>query len=332
MHVARFFRLLLVAHVLAIFPALGFAATPALIRPGAVWRDTGGRQIQAHGGGMLRFDHTWYWFGEDHTPGLDPHKRYVSCYSSRDLIHWTYRGRPLQLSDPEHLGAHWVLERPKVFYSPLTRHFVMYMHLDDSKYKFAHVAVAVSRHITGPYRYLRSFRPLGFESRDIGQFIDDDGSAYLIFESRPSGGFYIARLSADRLSVDREMSFLHQPLEGGALIHYRGLYYVVGSHLTGWRPNPNVYATATSLSGPWSKFQKIAPSSPDTYGSQSSMLLKVSGTKTTSVIFMGDIWKPKTLWDSRYLWMPLEIGDGHLLLPAPVPWSIDAKTGKTTAH
>jgi len=36
------------------------------------------------------------------------------------------------------------------------------------------------------------------------------------------------------------------------------------------------------------------------------MMLKVVGTKTTTVIFMGDIWKPKALWDSRYLWMPLE--------------------------
>jgi len=143
---------------------------------------------------------------------------------------------------------------------------------------------------------------------------------------------YIARLSADRLSVDREMSFLHMPLEGGALVHYRGLYYVVGSHLTGWSPNPNVYATAASLSGPWSKFRKIAPASPDTYGSQSSTLLKVSGTKSTSVIFMGDIWKPKMLWDSRYLWMPLQIGNGHLRLPSPAQWTIDAKTGKTDIH
>ena len=42
------------------------------------------------------------------------------------------------------------------------------------------------------------------------------------------------------------------------------------------------------------------------------MLLKVVGTKKTTVIFMGDIWKPRTQWDSRYLWMPLEIGGGDL--------------------
>ena len=49
------------------------------------------------------------------------------------------------------------------------------------------------------------------------------------------------------------------------------------------------------------------------------MLLKIVGTKTTSVIFMSDQWKPETLWDSRYLWTPLEIGDGKLWLPQPRP-------------
>ena len=58
------------------------------------------------------------------------------------------------------------------------------------------------------------------------------------------------------------------------------------------------------------------------------MLVKVVGTKTTTVIFMGDIWKPRTQWDSRYLWMPLEIGDGKLWLPAPAPWTLDVKTGE----
>ncbi len=42
---------------------------------------------------------------------------------------------------------------------------------------------------------------------------------------------------------------------------------------------------------------------------------------------MGDIWKPQNLCDSRYLWMPLEIGDGKLWLPKPRPWSIDVRTG-----
>jgi hypothetical protein len=58
------------------------------------------------------------------------------------------------------------------------------------------------------------------------------------------------------------------------------------------------------------------------------MLLKVVGTKATTVIFMGDIWRPRTQWDSRYLWMPLEIGDGKLTLPEPRRWTLDIATGE----
>lgn len=309
------------------------AATPALIKPGAVWTDNQGAPIQAHGGGILFYHHIWFWFGEDRAQGLDRSKRYVSCYSSRDLVHWKNRGYALVLSDPEHLGQHWVVERPKVYYSPATHKFVMYMHLDNARYSYAHVGVAESRHITGPYHFVRSFQPLGLQSRDIGQFVDDNGKAYLIFESRPSGGFYVAQLSPDRLSVEKPATaFFHISLEGGALVHYHGRYYVMGSHLTGWRPNPNVYASAPSLSGPWTPFTEIAPNSPDTYGSQSTFLLKVKGTKKTSVIFMGDIWRPRALWDSRYLWMPLQIKDGKMTLPAPAPWMINAKIGVTCIY
>jgi hypothetical protein len=119
-------------------------------------------------------------------------------------------------------------------------------------------------------------------------------------------------------------------MEGGAIVHYEGLYYSIGSALTGWNPNPNKYATATSLEGPWSAFEDIAPPETKTYGSQSTMLLKVTGSKTTSVIFMGDVWKPRTQWDSRYLWMPLQIGGGKLWLPKPAPWKINLRTGETT--
>ena len=59
------------------------------IRPGERWLDNRGQQIQAHGGGVIRVKETYYWFGEDRTPGNDAEKRYVACYSSRDLVHWT---------------------------------------------------------------------------------------------------------------------------------------------------------------------------------------------------------------------------------------------------
>ncbi len=317
---------------------LSASGAPQTINPVAIWPDDRGIPINAHGGGIIKLGDTYFWFGEDRSRGLDPAKRYVSCYSSTDLAHWTFRHRVIQLADPENFGPKWVLERPKVFYNQKTQKYVMYMHIDGplngrGDYRLARVGVATCDTVDGDYRYLKSFRPLGHESRDIGQFIDDDGTAYLIFEDRPFG-FRIAKLSDDYLTVEKCIHLFPKEqggnLESGALVHYNGLYYVVGSQMTSWRPNPNKYATASHLEGPWSEFKDIAPPETNTYGSQSTMLLKVAGSKTSSVIFMGDVWKPKTQWDSRYLWMPLVIGEGNLILPKPKPWMIDVATGETT--
>ncbi len=303
------------------------SAAPQTIAPGEVWPDNRGQHVQAHGGGIIRLGDTYYWFGEDRTRGLSRSNRYVACYSSTDLAHWTFRNQVVNLSDPENLGPGWVLERPKVFYNAPTKKFVMYAHIDDRHYKFASVAVLTCDKPDGDYHYLKSFRPLNHESRDIGQFIDDDGTAYLVFEDRPFG-FHIAKLSNDYLSIEKEMYLFPQHMEGGALVHYDGLYYAVGSALTGWSPNPNKYATATKLEGPWSEFKDIAPPEVRTYGSQSTMMLKVAGTKSTTIIFMGDMWRPGTQWDSRYLWMPVQIGGGKLWLPEPKPWQLDINTGE----
>ena len=299
-----------------------------IIKPGELWPDNRGKHIQAHGGGIIKVGETYYWFGEDRSKENDPEKRYVACYSSTDLTNWTFRNQVIKTGDPEHLGKGFVLERPKVFYNEKTKKFVMYMHIDDRTYKVARVGVATCDKADGDYKYIKSFRPLGHESRDIGQFIDDDGTAYLIFEDRPYG-FRIAKLSADYLDVEKEICLIPAHMEGGAIVHYKGLYYAIGSALTGWAPNPNKYATAASLTGPWSDFKDIAPAETNTYGSQSTMIIKVAGKKTTAVIFMADQWEPRTQWDSRYLWLPLDIGDGKLWLQKPQPWKLNIQTGET---
>ena len=302
-------------------------AAPETIRPGEPWLDDRGQHLQAHGGGILKLGETFYWFGEDRGQANARDRRYVGCYSSTDLAHWKFRNQVVKLADPENLGRGWILERPKVFYNAPTKKFVLYAHLDDGRYQAARVAVLACDTVDGDYQYLKSFRPLGHESRDIGQFVDDDGTAYLIFEDRPNG-FHIAQLSDDYLTVEKDICVIKAPIEGGALVHYDGLYYCLGSALTGWNPNPNQYATAKSLAGPWSAFRNIAPPEKKTYGAQSTMMIKVTGTQTNTVIFMGDLWKPQAQWDSRYLWMPLEIGGGKLALPGPREWTLDVATGE----
>lgn len=325
----KIIRHLLVSLFFMLSFSFAFAQKQSVIQPGETWPDTDGNHIQAHGGGIVKIKNTWYWYGEQRGQGLDTTYRYVSCYSSKDLMNWKFNGNVLKMAAPDSLPAKWVLERPKVFYNQKTKKYVMYFHIDVD-YKLAQVGVAVSDKPTGEFKYIKRFRPLGQESRDIGQFIDDDGTAYLIFEDRKVWGFHVAKLSDDYMTVEKEICLIKEKLEGGGLVHYNGLYYMIGSKLTGWTPNANKYATAPTLEGPWTEFKDIAPPETKTYGSQSTMMIKVAGSKKTTVIFMGDIWKPKTQHDSRYLWMPLEIGDGRLWLPEPKPWKIDVKTGEVS--
>src|SRR5208283_351305 len=225
--------------VMAAWLSCGPVRAAVGFRPGEIWPDNQGQHIQAHGGAVNQIGKTYYWFGEDRATNNPNGVRCLSCYSSKDLAHWRHCGQVLQLAKP-------VVERPKVFYNAKTKKFVMYVHIDgpmpgmEGDYHVARVGVAVSDSVAGHYQYLKSFRPLDHESRDIGQFIDDDGSAYLLSEDRPNG-FHIYKLSDDYLSIAGDVCLIPEHLEGLALVHYDGLYYVVGSRLTGWDPNPNVY-------------------------------------------------------------------------------------------
>ena len=66
--------------------------------PGAVWRDTDGVSIQAHGGGVLFYEGVYYWFGENKDGETSPGQNNwveaigVSCYASRDLYNWENKG------------------------------------------------------------------------------------------------------------------------------------------------------------------------------------------------------------------------------------------------
>ena len=75
------------------------------IYPGEIWPDNNGNHVQAHGGGIVRWKNTFYWYGEQRAKDLDPKYKYVSCYSSKDLMNWTFRGNVLKMLPPDSIPA-----------------------------------------------------------------------------------------------------------------------------------------------------------------------------------------------------------------------------------
>lgn len=133
------------------------------IRSGAVWNDTNGQHINAHGGGILYHKGLYYWFGEHKSDHTSSALVGVTCYSSPDLTTWTNRGVALPVVETagHDLEKGCTIERPKVIYNPRTKKFVMWFHLELKRqgYAAARTAVAVSDRPEGPYTYLRSLRP-----------------------------------------------------------------------------------------------------------------------------------------------------------------------------
>lgn len=137
----------------------------AAFTPGEHWPDENGVHINAHGGGLLQAGDTYYWFGEHKTEGKAGNQAQVGvhCYSSKDLYNWNDEGIALAVSeDPaSSITKGCILERPKVIYNRKTNKYVMWFHLEPkgAGYSGALSGVAVADKVTGPYTFLRAFRP-----------------------------------------------------------------------------------------------------------------------------------------------------------------------------
>ncbi|MFE9458776.1 RICIN domain-containing protein [Streptomyces californicus] len=299
----------LCAVLLSLLGTAGTAHAAAVTIANATqFTDPAGNPVHAHGGGVVKVGAYYYWFGEDRN--ADNSFRYVSAYRSTDLKTWEFRNHVLtEETDPELRGAN--IERPKVVHNAATGQFVMWMHKEGSAtdYSEARAAVAVSDTVDGDYSWRGSFRPLGHMSRDITTFVDTDGTGYMISAANENADLHVYRLTSDYTAVEAQVQKLWagQWREAPAMFKRGGVYFLLTSGATGWSPNQQKYATATSVTGSWSDLKDIGDGT--TYGSQTAYVLPVQGAKGTGYLYMGDRWGNSMggmVQDSQYVWLPLK--------------------------
>lgn len=299
-----------------------FAQKNIYIQPGMEMKDINGELIDAHGGGILYYNNTYYWYGEIkkgetwHVPNSNWENNRVnaggiSCYSSKDLINWKFENvvLPPEKNDSEHdLHFSKVIERPKVIYNKKTRKFVMWMHIDSQDYSYARSGVAISSSPTGLFKYLYSERPNGNMARDMTLFLDDDGKAYHFYSSENNATMHVCLLSDDYLSHTKfeKRIFIDQSREAPAVFKYNKKYYLISSGCTGWDANAASYAIADDIMGNWTLHENpcLGPDSENTFHAQSTYILPLQGDSKT-FLFMADRWNKDDLKNSRYIWLPL---------------------------
>ena len=301
---------------------------PGELVTGALWRDTKGAVIQAHGGGILVQGDTYYWYGEDRSNGYVGIG--VSGYKSKDLVNWEPMGVVLPKSAYDKVwGDQNINERPKVIYNKGTKKYVMWFHYDRSGYKDSRAGIATADKPEGPFTYLNQMRPIESSTyRDQTVFVDDDNTAYAIYSGEGNATMHVVRLNDEWTAPQMPMvegetwsrNLINNHREAPAVWKYNGKYYMLTSGTSGWKPNRAKYAVADSMLGPWKDMGDpfVGEKSNTTFDSQSTFVLPLGGNK---FVYGGDRWFPKNLTDSRYIWQPFEMNaDGTFKINYTPAW------------
>ena len=300
------------------------------MKNGEIWKDIDGNDIQAHGGCIIEYEKTYYWYGEhkgrDNCPSTDRVDVIgVSCYSSKDLVNWKYEGLALKADETnEESSIHpsKVLERPKVLYNKHTRKFVMWFHADTADYVYAGVGVAISDTPCGPFTFLGAKQPNRQDSRDMTLFQDNDGAAYLLHSKDWNKTLNIARLTKDYLDTDGfYISVLvDQEREAPAIWYRNNKYYMITSGCTGWNYNSALLAESPMLLGQWKLIDNPCEGEGyrQTFKGQSTYVFRVANKE----YLMLDHWVPSDLKTSGYSILPITYDEsGNVIVQWADEWN-----------
>ena len=79
------------------------------------------------------------------------------------------------------------------------------------------------------------------------------------------------------------------------------------------------------MTGPWTGQSNIGDNT--TYQSQSTYIITVTGSQTTTYIYAGDRWNSSQLMSSQYVWLPLTVNGTKLSMSYYAQWSLNLGTG-----
>ena len=274
-------------------------------RPGEVWRDTGGKRIQAHSSAIFYKDGTWYWYGEnkEYTKPLKKVWHWgVRCYTSKDLYNWEDRGliippQPYDLDLPLH--PTYCMDRPHILYCEKTGKYVAWLKIVGGVTS-QFMSVLQADDFFGPYEFVhKQYKPLGMDTGDFTLAEDKaSGKAYFIFD-RPHFEIGTATLTDDYTSVTGEYSAhytgmqIPEAREAPAYFTRNGKHYLFTSGTTYYYPNQSRVAAFDDFHGEYTDLgdPHVGDKNNISFNSQISWVFKVPDRDL--YVACADRWKPK---------------------------------------
>ena len=318
------------------------------IQNDTVWKDTSGNEIWCNGGHMIREGDTFYWVGYETKPRTG--FRSIKLYSSANLADWKFENDILRPEGPLSILG-WA-GRPGLLHNRSTKKYVLIIEADSQQWERHKVGFAQSDTINGGYKFVQYVYPEGNRSTGDQSVYQEGKDGYLIctLDKLIDGKRYlnqslaIFKLTPDFLNIEKKVyegfdnvngdpsvyPRHHTGREASHIIKVKGVYYWFSSGLEGWNSTQTKYATATSLSGPWSDL-KVLPTEPvskDSFNTQHDFIIPVVGNEATTYVYVGDRYSQHHgRGVGRNIFLPLIWEDGAPTLQWYSAWSIDAVKG-----
>ena len=315
------------------------------------WHTVKGAPIYSQGGGIFQFEDPsdgkakYFWYGVHYEqadrylkdPSVTQQRstfHSVTCYTSEDLVNWSFVGDVLDKAALSRERPTWVGRLGVAYIKELKQYAMFVQH-------GGHLLITVASSPNGPFKWYRqiSMEPLIGTSNTGDQtvFTDEEtGKSYLIYSyGKGRNKIYVSEIGVKDGQIDLldcTRVFKGAGREGNCLFKYKGKYYMCASNLYGWDGSFAYYLVADDIRGPYQPLNnmKIMAGAAQDYAhvSQTGFFVTVHGTKQEQVIYCGDRWSDFAGNGLGYnQWCPISFLKGEPYFNSLSQWQLDAKTG-----
>jgi hypothetical protein len=342
-----------------VFALLVFSFNSAIaqyhnIKNDIFWNTKDGLPIYSQGGGIFRFadpvtnTEKFYWYGV-HYLGAELYRQSafitqtnaifqsVSCYSSTDLVNWTFEADVLTKDEVTKNGSParpWVGRLGVAYIKELKKYAMLVQHDKE-------VLIALADEPTGKFTWHQKINMKGMigtsNTGDQTVFTDEDGKSYLVY-SYGSGRnkIYVSEIGVKDGMVnllDCTKVFQGESREGNCMFKYKGKYYMCASNIYGWDASYAYYLVADDIRGPYlpTNEMQVINGSADDYAhiSQTGFFFTIKGSKQETVLYCGDRWADFAGNGLGYnQWVPLSFNGTEPYFNSLNSWDLNVATGE----
>ncbi|PXY46651.1 family 43 glycosylhydrolase [Flavobacterium hydrophilum] len=338
--------------ILALSIIMNVNAQKDNIKNDIFWNTKDGKPLNSQGGGIFKFSkpvagvQKYYWYGVQYEEAdiyrNAPHItlpnatfKSVTCYSSTDLVNWTFEGDVVTKDDVNKSGKTWVGRLGVTYIKEMNKYAMFVQHGNE-------VLIMLSDSPTGQFSWHQKInmeKMIGTSNTgDQTVFTDEDtGKSYLIYSyGKGRNKIYVSEIGIKEGKVnllDCTQIFKGESREGNCMFKYQNKYYMFASNIYGWDASFAYYLIADDIRGPYLPANDMlvtnGASEDFAHISQTGFFFSVKGSKQETILYCGDRWADFAGNGLGYnQWCPLSFDGKTPYFNSLNSWNINAKTGE----